>query len=77
LLRTLLRFDPAVPDSRVWLAPELPATLGDLRIERVALAGARMAVTVTDGVVETRGLPDGVQLVHAGRPAVEPECSPA
>jgi glycogen debranching enzyme len=76
LLRTLLRFDPAVPDSRLWLAPELPATLGDLRIERVALAGARVAVTVIDGVVGTRGLPDGVHLVSAARPAVEAECSP-
>ena len=24
LLRTLLRFDPAVPDRRVWLAPNSP-----------------------------------------------------
>ncbi|MCU1667197.1 MAG: Amylo-alpha,6-glucosidase, partial [Blastococcus sp.] len=77
LLRTLLRFDPAVPDGRLWLAPELPATLGDLRIERVALAGSRMAVTVADGVVETTGLPDGVQPVNAARPAVQAECSPA
>jgi glycogen debranching enzyme len=30
LLRTLLRFDPAVPDGRLWLAPELPADWGDL-----------------------------------------------
>jgi hypothetical protein len=36
-----------------------------------------MAVTVTDGVVETTGLPDGVQLVNAARPAVQAECSPA
>jgi glycogen debranching enzyme len=77
LLRTLLRFDPAVPDGRVWLAPELPATFGDLRIERVALAGSRLAVTVTGGVVETTGLPDGVELVNEARPAVQAECSPA
>jgi glycogen debranching enzyme len=72
LLRTLLRFDPAVPDSRVWLAPELPDGLGDLTLERVALAGARMTVAVAGGVVQTDGLPRGVELVRAARPAVVP-----
>ncbi|MGZ4596366.1 MAG: amylo-alpha-1,6-glucosidase [Actinomycetes bacterium] len=70
LLRTLLRFDPSVPQGRLWLAPELPAALGDLRIERVPLAGARLAVDVTDGRVETSGLPAGVRVVREGRPAV-------
>jgi glycogen debranching enzyme len=72
LLRTLLRFDPAVPDHRVWLAPELPAELGDLTLERVALAGARMTVTVAGGVAQTQGLPPGVELVRHARPAVIP-----
>jgi glycogen debranching enzyme len=72
LLRTLLRFDPAVPDRRVWLAPELPAELGDLALERVALAGARMTVTVAGGVVQAQGLPPGVELVRDARPAVVP-----
>jgi glycogen debranching enzyme len=75
LLRTLLRFDPAVPDRRVWLAPELPAGLGDLGLERVALAGARMSVTVVGGAVETQGLPSGVEIVHAARPAVVPSAT--
>jgi glycogen debranching enzyme len=77
LLRTLLRFDPAVPDGRLWLAPELPADFGDLRIERVALAGARVTVGVVDGVSETSGLPAGVVPVTAARPAVRVERSPA
>ncbi|MEU2348531.1 glycosyltransferase [Modestobacter sp. NPDC049651] len=57
LLRTLLRLDPAVPDARVWLAPELPAELGDLTLERLALAGARLTVGVTSGVADLQGLP--------------------
>jgi glycogen debranching enzyme len=77
LLRTLLRFDPAVPDGRLWLAPELPADFGDLRIERVALAGARVTVGVVDGVTETTGLPVGIVRVAAPRPAVRVERSPA
>jgi glycogen debranching enzyme len=68
LLRALLRFDPAVPEGRLWLAPELPAPLGDLRIERVSLAGTRIAVTVVDGVAQTTGLPASVQLMTAARP---------
>ena len=68
LLRTLLRFDPAVPDSRVWLSPALPADLGDLSLERLALAGARMSVSVTGGVVRTAGLPSGVALLPVPRP---------
>jgi glycogen debranching enzyme len=72
LLRTLLRFDPEVPDGRLWLAPELPASLGDLRIERVALAGARITIAVVDGVAGTSGLPAGVHLSPGARPPVVP-----
>jgi glycogen debranching enzyme len=77
LLRTLLRFDPAVPDGRLWLAPELPDDFGDLRIERVALAGARVTVGVKDGVSEISGLPAGIVRVAAARPAVSIERSRA
>jgi glycogen debranching enzyme len=73
LLRTLLRFDPAVPDGRLWLAPVLPADWGDLRIERVALAGARVTVDVVDQVTKVSGLPAGVVRVPAARPAVRVE----
>lgn len=72
LLRTLLGFDPEVPDGRLWLAPALPAGLGDLSIERVAVAGARMTVAVADGTATTTGLPAGVRVVDAARPAVLP-----
>jgi glycogen debranching enzyme len=70
LLRTLLRFDPAIPESRVWLAPELPEGLGDLALERLSVAGARMTVTVSGGVVQTHGIPSEVELVRAARHAV-------
>jgi glycogen debranching enzyme len=72
LLRTLLRFDPAVPDRQAWLAPALPVEWGDLSLERLALAGARMTVTVAGGVVQTQGLPPGVELIRNARPAVVP-----
>jgi hypothetical protein len=59
----------------VWLAPELPDEFGDLTLERLAVAGARMTVTVSGGVVQTHGLPHGVELVRAARPAVLPSHS--
>ncbi len=77
LLRAMLRFDPAVPDGQLWLAPELPADWGDLRIDRVALAGARVTVGVADGVTTTSGLPPGVVTVSAARPVAPAERSPA
>jgi hypothetical protein len=61
-----------MPAARLWLAPELPTELGDLTLERVSLAGARMTVTVAGGVVQTQGLPPGVQLIADARPAVVP-----
>jgi glycogen debranching enzyme len=73
LLRTLLRFDPDVPDGRLWLAPALPPELGDLRVERVPLAGSRLTVTVTGGAANAEGLPASVRLVPGAQPAVRPE----
>ena len=66
-----------MPSGRVWLAPAVPAGLGDLRIERLTVGGARMTVAVTDGAVETTGLPPGVEVAHAARPAVPPERFPS
>jgi glycogen debranching enzyme len=72
LLRTLLRFDPAVPDSLVRLAPQLPADWGDLTLERLAVAGTRVTVTVAGGLVTAHGLPPGIELVRNARPIVDP-----
>jgi glycogen debranching enzyme len=67
LMRTLLRFDPWVPRGRLWLAPALPLSLSDLRVENLALGGSRLRVEVHDGHVEVSGLPEGVQLVNEPR----------
>jgi len=62
LLRVLMRLEPRVPDGRVWLAPALPPSFGDITIRDVPLAGARVSVEI-DGEVRVRGLPDEVRLV--------------
>ena len=41
LLRTLLRFDPYVPQGKLWLSPVLPPAIGRLRVERIPLMGGR------------------------------------
>jgi len=73
LLRTLLRFDPDVPDGRLWLAPALPESLGGLRVERVPLAGSRLTVTVSGAAANAEGLPASVTLEPGAQPAVRPE----
>ena len=67
LLRTLLRMEPWVPRGKLWLAPELPAELGDLRVDNIPLRGARLSVTVTGHEVKVEGLPDDIELVRLPR----------
>ncbi len=67
LLRSLLRFDPWVPNGRVWLAPALPEEIGHLVVDRVPLGGARIRIEVDGPSLKVEGLPAGVELVQAGR----------
>ncbi len=67
LLRTLLRFEPAVPSGRVWCAPEVPARLLPLRIEAVHIAGGAASVDVTAQGWRIEGLPQGLRLIRHAR----------
>jgi glycogen debranching enzyme len=67
LMRTLLRFDPWVPHGLLWLAPALPPGFGRLRVQNVALGGARISVTVQDGQVQVQGLPEGLRVIQEPR----------
>ncbi|MCW2839336.1 MAG: Amylo-alpha,6-glucosidase [Aeromicrobium sp.] len=67
LMRTLLRFDPQLPDGELWVDPVLPSTFTPLRVEGVALGDARIDLEVTaDGAV-VEGAPDGVNVRHGPR----------
>ncbi len=61
LLRTLLRFSPAVPHGVVHLAPALPPTYLPLRLDHVPLGGSRVSLEVTADGFTVDGLPDGVE----------------
>jgi glycogen debranching enzyme len=66
-LRTLLRLDPWVPHGKVWLSPVLPEEIGELRVDRIPLAGRRVSVTVSEGNVKVDGLPPEVELITTPR----------
>ncbi|MEH3140462.1 MAG: amylo-alpha-1,6-glucosidase [Mycobacterium kyogaense] len=63
LLRSLLQFDPDVPQGILHVSPALPARLLPLRLEGMPLASARIDIAVAvDGSVEIDGLPAGIEL---------------
>ena len=66
-LRSLLRFDPWVPRSRAWLAPDLPAAVGTLTVDRVPLGPHRLRITVTGRSVVVDPVPTGIELVSTPR----------
>jgi glycogen debranching enzyme len=66
-LRSLLRLDPWIPQGKLWLDPVLPATIRQLRVERIPLLGGRVTVTVEGQSVEVDDLPPGIELISAPR----------
>jgi glycogen debranching enzyme len=73
LLRTLLRFDPAITEGRVWCAPAVPARMLPLRVESLRLAGTVVSVEISRRGWRVDGLPDHLDLIRrprAARPAL-------
>jgi glycogen debranching enzyme len=67
LLRTLLRFDPAVPSGKVWCDPEIPARLLPLQVEALHIADGTVSVEIAQGGWHLNGLPAGLKLVRHPR----------
>ncbi len=67
LVRTLMRFDPLIPQDTVWLAPALPPDFGHLHIENVLIAGSRISIDVEASDATVTGLPDGLRLAREPR----------
>ncbi|HWH36123.1 MAG TPA: glycogen debranching N-terminal domain-containing protein [Acidimicrobiales bacterium] len=67
LLRHLLRFDPWLPQGKLWLDPVVPRPLGHLRVGHIPLGGGRLAVEVDGDDVSVEGLPPGVEWVREPR----------
>ncbi|HEX9969929.1 MAG TPA: glycogen debranching N-terminal domain-containing protein, partial [Acidimicrobiales bacterium] len=66
-LRTLLRLDPWVPQGKVWLAPALPESIRELRVDRIPLAGTRVTVVVSEDNVKVEGLPPELEVISVPR----------
>ncbi|MDT4904369.1 MAG: hypothetical protein QOH52_2385 [Pseudonocardiales bacterium] len=64
LVRILLRFDPCMPQHKVWLAPAWPASFGTLDLTNVQLAGSRVSLSVAGDRVDVGGLPDDIELIR-------------
>lgn len=67
LLRTLLRFEPQVPEGKLHLSPAFFEPVRYMRIERVPLAGSRIAITYKDGETEVEGLPNRITITSEPR----------
>lgn len=68
LLRTLARFDPCIPDGELWVAPTFPDSLGAIFVDRLPLAGARVAIELAGNQVQASGLPPGITVHQSPRP---------
>lgn len=66
-LRSLLRFDPYVPQGKLWLSPVLPEAIRSLRVERIPLMGGTVTVSVDGDEVEVEGAPGGVEVLAEPR----------
>jgi glycogen debranching enzyme len=64
LIRTLLRFDPQLPDGELWVDPVLPPAFTPLRVEGVSLGDARVDLEVTASGAVVDGAPHGANVRH-------------
>ncbi|MGP8163431.1 MAG: glycogen debranching N-terminal domain-containing protein [Acidimicrobiales bacterium] len=72
LLRTLLRLDPSVADATVWLAPQLPASFGDVKIGHVPIGRSHVTIAANRTTATVRDLGDELHLVTQPRPLDAP-----
>ncbi len=69
-LRTLLRLDPWVPYGKTWLSPNLPESIGYLKVEGIPLAGSRVTIEVgseVPGGLAVEGLPPDIEIMREPR----------
>jgi glycogen debranching enzyme len=67
LLRTLLRFEPDIRNSKLHLAPAVPDWIGTLRLDNIPLMGGQLAVEVEGEVVRALHVPEGLTIVSDPR----------
>src|SRR6202158_1185945 len=66
-LRTLLRFEPDIRNSKLHLAPAVPDWIGTLRLDNIPLMGGQLGVEVVGEVVHALEVPEGLTIVSDPR----------
>jgi glycogen debranching enzyme len=66
-IRTILHFEPWVPQNKLWVAPNLPDDISLLKVERIPLAGSQVTITVEKSNLEIDGLPSNIELIKEPR----------
>jgi glycogen debranching enzyme len=66
-LRTLLRFEPDIRDSKLHLAPAVPDWIGTLRLRQIPIMGGHLEVEVTGEIVHALEVPEGLAIVSDPR----------
>jgi glycogen debranching enzyme len=68
-LRTILRFEPDIRNSKLHLAPAVPDWIGVLRLEHIELMGGHLTIETEREQVRTLGVPEGLRIVPSARAA--------
>jgi glycogen debranching enzyme len=68
-LRTMLRFEPDIRNSRLHLAPAVPEWIGRLRLERIPIMGGFLTVEMRGEEFKLLDAPPGLTIERAPRPA--------
>jgi glycogen debranching enzyme len=69
LMRTLLRFDPCLPEGKVYLDPALPESIPELHMKNVPLDASRLTLSATASGFDLNGLPSGIELIRSAEPS--------
>jgi glycogen debranching enzyme len=67
LMRTLLRFDPCLPEGLVHLDPALPPSIPALNLRNAPLGSARLTLSASATGSDLTGLPPGVTVLFEPR----------
>jgi len=68
-LRTMLRFEPDIRNSRLHLAPAIPDWIGLLRLERIPIMGGFLTVEMRGEELAVLDAPPGLTIDREPRPA--------
>jgi glycogen debranching enzyme len=70
IMRSLLGFDPWIPEGKIWVSPALPEWMTRLRVANIPVSDHRVTISVENGHTEVEGLPPELTRYDRPRPPV-------